>query len=281
MSAKVISILNIKGGVGKSTITVNLAHALKEHGKSVLLIDLDLQSNLTDMALANLDSIENTIYDVLVDDSLEVKDALYESVIPEVEIVPSDLRLVNLETVINPAVNPNALTLLKERLQGIRKAYDYIFMDCRPDVDMLTMNALLASDFYMIPVCPDRHSVKGIRITDQYVKTAGKANRNLREIGILVNNFDRRTALSLTMYEKLREAFDSRVMDTVILTNVGIVKAAIRRETVFQFDRRQSGCESFTRLAREVLERVGDACISDIFAAASRESMTKVVGIDD
>ncbi len=253
----IISILNIKGGVGKTTIAFNLAHAIARLEKKVLLIDLDMQANLTDLATKNPDKITATIYDVFVDDDRLCSQTIYDSSIKEVDIIPSDLRLITVEKQINPAINPEALTILRHRMDAyIHENYDYVIIDCRPDIDLLTMNALMASDHYIIPVLPDRHSVKGISLTDQYLKNALRANKNLSELGILINRFDGRTTLSQLMFEALHKRFPARVMKTIIRINAGIDNAAAKRQTIFQYDLRQSGCDSFRDLADEVVSLV-------------------------
>lgn len=257
--ARVISIINIKGGVGKTTIAFNLAHAIARLDRQVLLCDLDMQSNLTDLAAKEPDKITATMYDVFTDEDRLCSQTIYDTNIKDIHLIPADLRLITVEKVINPAINPEALTILRNRMdQGIHEKYDYVIIDCRPDIDLLTMNALMASNYYIIPVLPDRHSIKGIQITDQYMRNALKANGNLRELGILVNRHDGRTTLSRLMLDGLRGKFGDRMMETVIGINAAIDTAAAKRQTIFQFDLRQSGCESFRSLADEVFAKVGD-----------------------
>ncbi|NSW83149.1 MAG: ParA family protein [Syntrophothermus sp.] len=277
MPAKIISIINIKGGVGKSTIAMNLAHAIRRMDRNVLLIDVDMQSNLTDMAIKDVEKITATVYDVIMDEERTISQTIYESVIPGVDIVPSDLRLIAVQREIDPIRNPDSLVILRNKIdQEARQKYDYIIIDCRPDVDLLTVNALMASHYYMIPVFPDRHSVKGIKLTDTYLRNILKSNRDLKELGIVINNFDTRTTLSKLMYSKLSELFGQRLMKTVIKVNQGIATAAARRQSVFQFDLRQSGCHSFRKLASEVLERVGDIVISEADVNEDEEVETAV-----
>jgi chromosome partitioning protein len=260
--AVIISTLNIKGGVGKTTVTMNLAHALAKEKQEICMIDLDLQSNLTDMAVKDLDKIQATIFDLLCDDDRVLSQTLYDSVIPGVDIVPADLRLVSIDKQLD-SLDPDALLRLRERIDPQAKAkYDYILIDCRPDVDILTMNALLASDYFLIPVVPDRHSIAGIKITHQYVQLARKRNKGLQELGILINQFDRRSNLQKTIQQQLEKYAGDRLMDTIIGVNQGLSNAAAKRKTVFQFDRRQAGCQYFRELASEVLSKtnvlVGD-----------------------
>jgi chromosome partitioning protein len=255
----VLSILNIKGGVGKSTIAFNLAHGIQRNDKRVLLVDLDMQCNLTDMCVAEPERITYSVYDLLTDESFLPTNAVYKTVVPEVDIIPADLRLFEVEQVINPLTNPAAMLLLRGRLAvGLHESYDYIIIDCRPEISLLTMNALIASSHYMVPVLCDRHSVRGVDMTDSYVRSARRVNPDLTEIGILINALDRRKTNSVTIYNYLRKKLGDRVMATVVGVNAAIETAATRQMTIFQFDPRQPGVKYFKQLAAEVMRKCGD-----------------------
>ncbi len=250
-----ISFINVKGGVGKTTIAFNLAHALKLLGRRVLLVDLDLQENLTDKAVANPKEVNKTIYNLLVEDDILPTECVYESVIKDVSIIPSEIEIVRLKKEMDPGSNPNALFLLKDKLEVLNPMFDYILIDLHPDVDILTTMALMASDYYVIPVKPDTDSIKGLKITDEYAAKLTRANKRLKELGVLITDFDRRTSIATTFHESLLRMFGSRVLDTIIGRNVAITNAAAERKTIFQYDRRQSGCDAFRSLAREVIRK--------------------------
>jgi chromosome partitioning protein len=258
--AMIISFINIKGGVGKTTLVANTADALHRFGKHVLMVDLDMQSNLTDIATADLDSIKHTAYELFMDEDLMAAQVCVPSIIDDCDIITSDLRLITVEPQITAERKPNAYTLLAEKLDNVcRETYDYILIDCHPDMSLLTMNALMASTHYIIPVKPDRHSTRGIGITDVYIERVRKANKTLREIGILINDYDARTTISKVTQELLTNKFPQRVMTTIIGTNAPIATAAAKRMTVFQFERRANSCKDFRELAVEIMGKVGDS----------------------
>lgn len=257
--AKVVSILNIKGGVGKSTISFNLAHGIQRNGKRVLLIDLDMQCNLTDMCVKEPERITYSIYDLLTNEDFLPTNAVYKTVVDDVDIIPADLRLFEVEQVINPLTNPAAMLMLRGRLAvGLHDSYDYIIIDCRPEISFLTMNALIASTQYMVPVICDRHSTRGIDMTDSYVKSARRVNPDLQEIGVVINALDKRKSNAMTIYNYLRKKLGNRIMDTVVGTNAAIETAATRQATIFQYDPRQPGVKYFKQLAAEVMRKCGD-----------------------
>lgn len=257
--ARIISFINIKGGVGKTTLVVNTVDALHRFGKRVLMVDLDMQSNLTDIAVKDYNDIKLTAYELFMDEDLMVTQVCVPSIIDDCAIITSDLRLITVEPHITAERKPNAYTILAEKLDAVcRETYDYILIDCHPDMSLLTMNALMASTHYVIPVKPDRHSTRGIGITDVYTDRVKKANRNLRELGILINDYDGRTTISKVTHELLTNKFPQRVMSTIIGTNAPIASAAAKRMTVFQFERRATSCKDFRSLAVEIMEKVGD-----------------------
>lgn len=254
-----ISILNIKGGVGKSTIAFNLAAALERNNKRVLLIDIDLQCNLTDMAAREPDKITKTVFDLFTNSSVLPADIVYETVINKIDIIPGDLRLIDIENYINPSTNPKAMRILSDSINVMfDEEYDYIIIDCRPEISVLTMNAILASDYYLVPVVCDRHSLKGVQITDRYIASAKEVKPELTELGILINNLDRRKTNHENIHKILKKNMSERLMKTVIRTNSAIERAASMQQSIFQYDLRQRGCKDFRELANEVISKVGD-----------------------
>jgi chromosome partitioning protein len=260
---KAVAILNIKGGVGKSTIAFNLAHAIERHNRSVLLVDLDMQSNLTDMAVSQPERITYSVYDLMTDDTVLPPNCVYPTVIPNVDIIPADLRLFDIQQVLNPLSKPDALVVLQSRITGELDTYDYVVLDCRPEISLLTMNALLAATHYMIPVFCDRHSMRGIEMTDRYVASARKVNEDLAEIGVLVNNLDRRKTNAMAIYSALENRLGDRLMKTIIGTNAALETASTMQQTVFQYDRRAPGCRYFRELAKEVMTKCNDPIASE------------------
>jgi chromosome partitioning protein len=248
-----ISMINVKGGVGKTTIAFNLAHALKILNRRVLLLDLDLQENLTDKAIANPKEIKTTVYDLILKDDVMALDCLYDTVVKDVSIIPSDIEVVRIKKEMDPASNPDILFRLKDKLDSLKHMFDYILIDLHPDVDILTTMALMASNYYIIPVKPDTDSIKGLKITDEYAGKLVRANKQLKELGIVITDFDKRTSIANSFHDSVVKMFGARIMNSVIGRNAAITTAASGRQTIFQFDLRQSGCAAFRSLAKEII----------------------------
>lgn len=251
----VISLINVKGGVGKTTVTFNLAHALKLKGKRVLLVDLDLQENLSDRAIANKDEVNNTVYDLLSRDEVEIEDCIYDTVIEGVKILPAEMELARINREIDTLSDSNTIMSLKNKLNIVKDKFEYILIDLHPDLDVLSTMALLSSNYYIIPVKPDADSIKGLKITDTFVDKISNINSDLKELGVVITDYDKRTKIAKTFEESLRNMLDERLMDTVIARNVAITDASVNRMSIFQYDKRQSGCFSFKKLGDEVIEK--------------------------
>ncbi|MDP4181233.1 MAG: ParA family protein [Bacillota bacterium] len=256
-----ISFVNVKGGVGKTTIAFNLSHALRLLRRRVLLIDLDLQENLTDKAIKDRDKVENTVLDLITRDEVTASECIYDTVVDGVGIIPSELEIVRVNKEIDPVSNPQSLFVLKDKLEAVKTQYDYVLLDLHPNVDILTTMALIASSHYIIPIKPDSYSLKGLKIVNEYAGNISRANRNLKEIGILITDLDKRTSLANTFQEALNDTFGHRVMNTVIKRNAAITAAAFNNSTVFQYDQRQPGCQYFFSLAKEVILKCEEVVI--------------------
>jgi len=240
-----VSLFNIKGGVGKTTITANLGHALANNGKRVLLIDADYQQNLTDIFLNQLPTT-NTLYHLLDRDDLFASQCIVSTKIEGVDLIPSHKRLAT--------IDPSAsLFLLRKKMDKlVRDAYDYILFDLRPEYSIVTGMCLLASTGYIIPVKPDRHSIRGIQSLDLYIKSIQKQTE-LTELGILVNSYDGRTTVSKRMTEGVQKYFAKRMLETIIPINTKIDFASCHQQTVIQFDALATGSIAFAKLAEEVI----------------------------
>lgn len=253
--ATTISFINVKGGVGKTTIILNLAHALQQFGRKILLIDMDMQENLSEKAIADPKSVTQTIYDLLRIKNIAIDECIYDTQVEGVRIIPSEMEIVRIKKELDPVSNPKILFRLRDKISMVKSEYDYILIDLHPDVDMLTTMALIASDQYVIPIKPDVDSIKGLKVTDEYAGDLLKVNSSLKELGILITDYDKRTALAKTFKEGLSRMFGERLMDSIIGRNVAITAAAVERKTIFQYDRRQSGCRSFLALAQEIVRK--------------------------
>ncbi|WP_438432126.1 ParA family protein [Gorillibacterium sp. sgz500922] len=253
--ATTISFINVKGGVGKTTIILNLAHALQQLGKRILLIDMDLQQNLSDKMVAHPNSVKLTVYDLLRQDELAVDTCIYDTHVEGVQIIPSELEIVRIKNEFDSASKPETLFRLRDKIETVKSRYDYIFIDLHPDVDLLTTMALIASDKYVIPIKSDADSIKGVKIVDEYVGQLFRINKYLKELGILITDYDKRTALAKHLLEGMEKLVGERLMKSIIGRNVAITAAAVERKTIFQYDSRQSGCQAFRTLAQEIIQK--------------------------
>ncbi|MBO4390188.1 MAG: ParA family protein [Lachnospiraceae bacterium] len=253
--SRVIAVTNQKGGVGKTTTTVNLSSALAEAGKRVLVIDMDPQGNTTTGLGVNKILVEQSSYDLLIDDDpmvdvckvkLEWFDSFY--------LIPSNINLAGAE--IELATLPNSFVLLKEQLDPIRDQYDYILIDCPPSLSILTLNALTAADSVLIPLQCEYYAIEGV---SDLMKTVDKVRDNLNEYlqveGILFTMFDSRTNLSKEVIENVKANMGTMVFETIIPVNVRLAESPSYGMPINIYDKRSAGAESYYRLAEEVIRR--------------------------
>ncbi len=252
----IITFLNVKGGVGKTTVCLNLAHALKiVDNKNVLLIDLDHQENLSLRAMKNRKEKTLNSYDLLTDEEVEAIECVYESNIPNTKIIPADIQLQMALKTLDPSTNPSIHHNLAEKIEPIKSSYDYILIDTHPTLDLLVTIGLMASTHYCIPIKPEPDSLIGIHWTDKYLKNIQKANKNIKDLGILMTDADKRTNIATELANTIRKKFGDRFMNTIIGRNVAITDAAMENKSIFQYDFRQKGCKYFRELAAEVIKR--------------------------
>lgn len=250
---KVISIANQKGGVGKTTTSVNLATSLAAVGKKVLLIDMDPQGNCTTSFAIGKHSKSFNIYGILIGKS-SIDDSVKETNIPNLFIVPStvdlaavEVELVNLE---------NREFVLKNVISDSKKQFDYIIIDCPPGFGLITLNALVASDNILIPMQCEFFALEGLAQLLSTVKRVQKSfNEKLSVCGILLTMFDKRNALSKMVESDLREHFGSLVFETKIPRNIKISEAPSHGKPVLIYDCKCVGSQSYISLAREFLTK--------------------------
>ena len=253
--ARVIAVTNQKGGVAKTTTTVNLSSALAEAGKRVLVIDMDPQGNTTTGLGVNKILVERSSYDLLIDDDpmvdvckvkLEWFDSFY--------LIPSNINLAGAE--IELATLPDAFRLLKEQLDQIRDQYDYILIDCPPSLSVLTLNALTAADSVLIPLQCEYYAIEGV---SDLMKTVDKVRDNLNEYlqveGILFTMFDARTNLSREVIENVKANMGTLTLETVIPVNVRLAESPSYGMPINIYDKKSAGAEAYNRLAEEVMRR--------------------------
>lgn len=255
----VISIVNQKGGVGKTTTTAALAQGLSERKKSVLLVDWDSQASLTISLGLNPDEIRHTVYDVLTstvrnDGRFTLKDVTQKTGNPRVDIAPANIELsqAQLDLV-------NAFTrelMLREMLEPVRKEYDYILVDCLPSLGLLTINALSASDSVLIPMQADFLAMKGLaQLLTTIMRVQERINSKLEILGILFTMTNTRTLHTREVIEVTRRAFGERirVFDTTIPVSVRFKEAPAAGMTILTYAPASDGAEAYRQITKEVL----------------------------
>lgn len=259
----IISIFNQKGGVGKSTTAINLASALAEHNKSVLVIDLDPQANTTNALGIDDDSLEQSIYSLLLGlinsqsrnkiDKRTIKSHILKTPF-NVDVIPSEIALANAELNMVSAVSRE--TLLSKIVKQLEDDYEYILIDCPPSLGLLSINGLSASDNIIVPVYPSYFSVKGITQllnTVELVKDSLKPQLDI--MGVLVTKYDQRISRHREIKEDLMSVpiFKNKVFNTAIRTNQELEKAQDNRLPINYFNRDCNGHEDYMNLAKEVI----------------------------
>ena len=255
---KVISLVNQKGGVGKTTTSINLASALGHLDKKVLLIDLDPQSNSTTGLGVNKAEIKKSIYNVIIHDC-PIEDAIIKTKFKNLSIVPSMILLSGAEIELIQAASKEDIKIadqLKEQIESIKDRYDFILIDCPPALGILTTNALAASDSVLIPVQCEYYSLEGVtQLLNTIIMTQSKINPKLDIEGVLLTMLDGRTLVGLEVVEDVRKFFKEKVFNTIIPRLVRLVEAPSHGKPIIEYDPKCRGAEAYINLAKEVIER--------------------------
>ena len=249
---KVIAITNQKGGVGKTTTSVNLSACIANSGKKVLLIDMDPQGNASSGLGIDKDSLELCIYDVLIN-GMTMNDVIVPTALKKLKIAPASIDLAGAGVEL---VNlPKREHILKKALKEIRDDYDFIFIDCPPSLDLLTLNALTAADGVLIPIQSEFYALEGV---SQLINTVNLDKKSLNEKleieGVLLTMFDGRTNLSIQVADEVKKFFTTKVYKTIIPRNVRLSEAPSYGEPIIIYDPRSKGAEVYMKLAKEVIK---------------------------
>jgi chromosome partitioning protein len=253
MSKNIIAVLNQKGGVGKTTTTINLAAYLARSGKSVLICDTDPQGNSTSGLGVSKNELSATLYDVLFSKA-DVHKVIQKLNNEKLFLLPANANLAGAEVEL---VNTEGREMqLKKILDGLD--YDYILIDCPPSLGLLTVNALVAADWVMIPVQAEYYALEGLSQLLSVVQQVRKGlNTSLNILGVLVTLYDSRTSLSEQVKQELEKYFGDKVFSTVIPRNVKLAEAPSFGRTIIEHDKWSKGARAYKALAKEVEKRLG------------------------
>lgn len=254
----VIALANQKGGVGKTTTSVNLGACLADLGKRVLLIDLDPQGNATSGLGIEKRQIEKSVYDVLIDEETMLKDVIQPSSHPGLDIAPTTIALSGAEVELTNLMARE--TRLKDSFGTVRDDYDFILIDCPPSLGLLTINAFTAADSVLIPVQSEYYALEGLSQLQNTINLVKRHfNPRMKIEGVLLTMYDKRTNLGQQVNAEVRKAFGDRVYGTVIPRNVRLSEAPSHGLAIVDYDKRSTGAQVYEQLAKEVLAKHGKA----------------------
>ncbi len=248
---KVIAITNQKGGVGKTTTSINLSTCLAQLEKNVLLIDEDPQGNATSGVGLKKGEIKKCIYDVLINE-LPMEETIIKTQVDNLAVIPATIRLAGAEAELVGMMGRDQR--LRRALEGLRDHYDYIFIDCPPSLGNLTLNALTAADSLIVPIQCEYYALEGYSQLIKTVQLVQKySNPYLKIEGVLLTMFDNRTLLSNQVTDDVRNHFQDKVYQTVIPRNIRLSEAPSCGLPITLYDEKSKGAEAYMRLAKEVI----------------------------
>jgi len=250
---KIIAIANQKGGVGKTTTTVNLAASLGVLEKKVLLIDADPQANATSGLGIDVDSVEIGTYQLL-EHTKSAKETIIPTDSPNLDLIPSHIDLVAIE--IELVDKDEREYMMKKAITALKNEYDYILIDCAPSLGLLTLNALTAADSVIIPIQCEYFALEGLGKLLNTIKSVQKIhNPDLDIEGLLLTMFDSRLRLSNQVVEEVRKHFSDMVFDTIIQRNVRLSEAPSYGESIIKYDASSKGAANYLNMANELLKK--------------------------
>ncbi len=250
---RTIVVANQKGGVGKTTTTINLGAALAEKGKKVLVVDMDPQGNTTSGFGVEKDQLERTIYELLLGE-ISVEDCIIRNVLKNLSLIPSNINLSGAE--IELVGIEDKENLLKNSLIPLKPDYDFILIDCPPSLNMLTINSFCAGDTVLVPIQCEYYALEGLtQLIHTIDLVKDRLNPELEIEGIVFTMFDARTKLSLQVVEDVKANLDQNIYKTIIPRNVRLAEAPSYGLPITEYDPRSAGANAYRKLAKEVIKR--------------------------
>ena len=252
---KAIAVTNQKGGVGNTTTAINLAACLAEKGKRVLAIDIDPQGNTTSGLGVDKESIENTVYELLIGECT-IEECMTESVVNNLFVLPSDVNLAGAEIELIGVEEKEYI--LKKNVENLRNSFDYIIIDCPPSLNVLTVNAMTTADAVLVPIQCEYYALEGL---SQLIHTINlvkeRLNPNLEIEGVVFTMYDARTNLSLQVVENVRKNLEQKIYNSIIPRNVRLAEAPSHGLPINMYDSKSAGADAYRDLADEVLRQDG------------------------
>ena len=250
---RIIAVANQKGGVGKTTTSINLAACLAEKGKKVLAVDMDPQGNLTSGLGVDKDSVEKSIYELIIGE-VDIKDVINKEVLENLDIIPTsiDLSAAEIELI---GVDDKEY-ILRNAIDQVKDQYDFVIIDCPPSLSMLTINAMTTADSVIVPIQCEYYALEGLSQLIHTVELVkDRLNSKLVIEGVVFTMYDARTNLSLQVVENVKDNLQQNIYKTIIPRNIRLAEAPSYGLPINKYDPKSTGAESYMRLADEVIER--------------------------
>ena len=248
---RIIAIANQKGGVGKTTTSINLSACIGARGKKVLVIDMDPQGNTTSGYGIQKNELENTVYELIMGDC-SVEDCILKEVVPNVSVLPANVNLAAAEIELIGVKDKDFI--LKNEIDWVKDSYDFVIIDCPPSLNLLTINAMTTADAVLVPIQCEYYALEGL---SQLIHTINlvkeRLNPSLNMDGVVFTMYDSRTNLSNQVVENVKNNLNQKVYNTLIPRNIRLAEAPSYGQPISMYDPRSAGAESYMALAEEVI----------------------------